>query len=237
MQTIVSWGVSAAVLIVLAIILGHRTMARSAIGILVDSRGRMSLTHLQLTLWTILILSLISGVFFGRLFAQVASPLNFGIPNEVLALMGIVIGSSVAATVTKSAKNADPQASKRIPVPGPGERPRLPQIFMVEEGALADKVIDITKFQNFAFTMVLLVAYTALALSEILKTPDTPLSALPGLSSQFLTLLGISHAGYIAGKLPSQTGFPDKPETVSSRDARSRQVASAAPTPTPAPTP
>ncbi len=60
----VSWGISGAVLLGLAIAVGVAVTSRID-GILIDERGRYSLTHLQLCLWTIVILSLISGVFSG----------------------------------------------------------------------------------------------------------------------------------------------------------------------------
>jgi hypothetical protein len=159
----------------------------------------------------------------------VDDPLAFGIPDQVQGLLGIAVGSAVAATIMKSAKDNDPKASTRIAVPAADEKPRLTQVFMLEEGALADEVIDITKFQNFAITIVLVVAYTALAIDAIpLTTASEPLTALPGLPSQFLTLLGISHAGYISGKLPSQAGNPGNHETVAGRNLRQQQSATAA---------
>lgn len=91
---------------------------------------------------------------------------------------------------------------------------------------MADEVIDITKFQNFALTLVLVVAYTALAIHAIRFSPDqAALTALPDLPSQYLTLLGISHAGYIAGKLPNQTGVPGAHETVAGRNVRRQKDA------------
>lgn len=202
-----AWLISAAVLLVLAICLGLITKAKSVLGILIDTRGRMSLTHLQLTLWTLLILSLISGVFWGRLLSGVDNALEFGIPSEVLGLMGIAVGSAVAAAITKSAKDNDPEAATRIAVPTEGEKPRLSQVFLLEEGALADEVIDITKFQNFVLTVILMVSYAFVAISAIAATPTAPLTALPGLAPQFLTLLGISNAGYIAASCQSRAVF------------------------------
>ena len=62
----VSWGISGAVFLAITIAVGLAATSRLD-GILIDERGRYSLTHLQLCLWTIVILSLIAGVFFGRL--------------------------------------------------------------------------------------------------------------------------------------------------------------------------
>jgi hypothetical protein len=56
----VAWAVSAAVLVAVAVWLGM-SIRRSAFGVLIDSRGRHSLSQLQLVLWTLLVLSLIAG--------------------------------------------------------------------------------------------------------------------------------------------------------------------------------
>lgn len=78
---------------------------------------------------------------------------------------------------------------------------------MLEEGEYADQIIDVTKFQSFVFTVVLLAAYIATAIDTIVfdKTADK-VTALPGIAGTFLVLLGISYAGYVGGKLPPQTG-------------------------------
>jgi hypothetical protein len=203
-----SWAISAAIIVALAVTVGYAVVPkRGAFGILVDRRGRFSLTHFQLVAWTIAVLSLISGVFWGRLVNGVADPLSFSIPDEVLGLIGITLGSSVATAVVKSAK--DETAGRRIAASNPKDRPRFAQIFLLEEGLYADKVIDITKFQNFVITLVLLVAYIALAVDTIDDAGTAAnVSALPDFSGTFITLLGISHATYIAGKLPTQQGTP-----------------------------
>ncbi len=144
---------------------------------------------------------------WGRLIDGASNPLSFSIPSEVLGLIGIVSGSGVAAGVVKSSK--DTMASERIAASSHSDPPRLSQIFLMEEGAYADKVIDITKFQGFVITLILLVAYAALAVHAVHDAGSAKgLAALPGFSGTFLTLLGISQGTYIAGKIPSQQGTP-----------------------------
>jgi hypothetical protein len=201
-----SWAISAIVISGLAAVLGFAVVpGRGVFGILVDRRGRFSLTHFQLVAWTIVVLSLISGVFWGRLVDGVDDPLSFSIPDNVLGLLGITLGSSIATSVVKSAK--DQTAGERIAASNSVDRPHFAQIFLQEEGAFADKVIDIAKFQNFIITLVLLVAYVALAIQTINDaTSAAEVTGLPDFSGTFLTLLGISHATYVAGKLPTQQG-------------------------------
>ncbi|CAH0272322.1 hypothetical protein SRABI26_03699 [Arthrobacter sp. Bi26] len=214
-----AWAISGVVLVVLTIVLGLCTEAKSVLGILVDGRGRTSLTHFQLTMWTVCVLSLISGVFWGRLLSGVDRPLEFDIPTEVIGLMGIAVGSAVATTIAKSAKDNDPEACARIAVPRDGEKPKLAQIFLLEEGTAADEVIDITKFQNFVITVFLGAAYTAVAVHAMgMANPNV--ESLPGLDAQLLSLLGISHAGYVAGKMPKRSGAPDGHKTLADRIER-----------------
>jgi hypothetical protein len=80
---------------------------------------------------------------------------------------------------------------------------------MMEEGEYADDVVDVTKFQGFALTIVLVVAYVFMAINQIedAKTAAS-LMSLPDLKGTFLVLLGISYAGYAGGKLPPQAGTP-----------------------------
>lgn len=202
-----SWGASLLAIAALAGVLGRFVVPMVGwLGILIDQRGRYSLTHFQLVTWTIVVLSLISGVFWGRLLAGVKDPLSFAIPPEVLGLMGIALGSSVATTVAKGAKGT--MAPERIAASG-ADPPRLAQIFLLEEGGFADRAVDVTKFQNFVITLILAVAYSALSVHSILDARTVEnISALPGFAGTFLTLLGISHAAYVTGKLPNQAGTP-----------------------------
>ena len=93
-------------------------------------------------------------------------------------------------------------------------------------------MVDITKFQNFVITVVLVLGYIGLAVHTITAAGyATKVTALPGFSGTFLVLLGISHAAYLAGKLPSPAGQPTG-LSVESRDvlawAAARAVALAA---------
>ncbi len=225
------WAGSAVVIIALAVAVGFLGTRRLP-GLLIDARGRYSLTHLQLALWTIVILSLAAGVFFGR-WQHNVDPLGFSIPPAVLELLGISVGSAVLVTAAKVMKNTTRPANVAAAAPAPSAwQPSLMQIFLQEEGSYANQVVDITKFQNFVITVVLVLAYIGLAVHAVTAAGDAPkVTALPGFSGTFLILLGISHAGYLAGKLPSNAGQPAG-LTVASQDvvswAAARLAASAA---------
>ncbi len=203
----VSWGISGAVLLGLTIAVGLAA-ARRIDGILIDERGRYSLTHLQLCLWTIVILSLISGVFFGRLVHGVPSPQDFDIPADVIGLFAISAGSAVTSTAIKRTKDTT-RPSNVAASGGRNYPPQLAQIFLVEEGTFANQAVDIGKFQQFVVTIVFVVAYIALAVHAIqMAGTASALTTLPDITGAFLVLLGISHGAYVSAKLPSSAGKP-----------------------------
>ncbi len=230
-----SWAVSALVLLTLAVWLGYRVALPPGnvrpkprfLGVLIDDRGRFSLNRLQLVVWTLVVVSLISGVFFGRLIEGVSEPLDFTIPERVLGLLGISLGAGVTVAAVKSSKKAEAEAEAPTPTRGAlvsqgpragsklatyqatGRRPFLSQVFMVEEGAFADDVVDVTKFQGFGITIVLVAAYVAMAISTITEASSAAkVTALPDIKGTFLVLLGISYAGYAGGKLQKASGAP-----------------------------
>ena len=207
-EIFVFWAVSAVAILALAIGLSFvMRPTRPLFGILIDARGRYSLTHFQVVGWSILILSLLSGVFWGRLVDGASDPLGFTIPDQVLGLLGISAGSAVLVTAVKASKDATRPAS--VAASSDADLPRFSQIFLLEEGEFADKVIDVTKFQNFIITIVLVIAYVGLAINAIEDAGSAEaMSSLPGFSGTFLVLVGISQAAYVAGKVPNQAGAP-----------------------------
>ena len=141
--------------------------AKQTAGILVDNRGRYSLAHFQMVTWTIVVLSLIAAVAAARVFnpASQATALEFAIPSTLLLVMGISLGSAVGASAIKGTK--DQSRPDAIAASNDDDKPRLLQLFTLEEGALADKAIDIGKFQNFWLTLILVMGYVALTVSKL----------------------------------------------------------------------
>ena len=234
-----AWVISTAVLIGFAAVLGMRAATKSLSGILVDSRGRYSLTHFQASVWTILIL----GSLIAVLIAASFDPTKLKLSPELLGLMGIVAGSAVFATAVKASKDATrgakvaragdtikafgptlrppptpvtPPASTTMLVASSAQsagspaitassamtsspgmitvKPHFAQIWMEEEGDLAEQVISITKFQNFVITLAIAGVYVAMTWIQ---------NAMPDLPDNIVALIGISHAGYVGGKMPS----------------------------------
>jgi hypothetical protein len=192
------WGASSLALLAFAGWLGRKTR-QGTLGILVDGRGRFSLTHFQIVAWTLVILSSLLGVLFAEKFDASKMQLS----AELLGLMGISAGSTVLAAGVKGAKDA-PGSSARVARAGTFTRTtgatlevkaRLSQVWLEEEGDLADQVVSITKFQNFLFTLVVLAVYISSAWK---------LGGIPTVPESLVWLIGISHAGYVGGKVPNK---------------------------------
>ncbi|RLC83225.1 MAG: hypothetical protein DRI79_14180 [Chloroflexi bacterium] len=89
------WAIVAAVaVLVIAAVVGL-SKGKGIFGVLIDGRGKYSLSRLQILLWTALII----GGYFGIAFPK----LSFvTIPNEVLGLLGVSLGSTVVSTAIKA---------------------------------------------------------------------------------------------------------------------------------------
>ena len=182
------WGISFVLLVGLAAAIGRVTL-KNMTGLLIDSRGRYSLTHFQVVVWTLIILSAYLAVLVNSQFD--ASKLKIG--EQLLALMGIAAGSAVLSAGVKAAKDASDSA--KVAKCDNAHPAKFSQIWLEEEGDLADKVVSITKYQGFIFTLVALVFFISLAAKA---------QGMPELPEDLVWLLGISHAGYVGGKLPNK---------------------------------
>jgi hypothetical protein len=201
-----AWFVSAVVIVLLAVVVPSRLSAQN---VLRDARGRYSLSRVQVMVWTVVLLSLVSGMAFGRFAAGQVDVAGFQIPDQVLWLLGISVGSGVVATaikVTKSTTRPDSVAA----YPLGAEGGRFWEMLTAEEGTSAGKSIDLAKFQNFVITVLLVLVYIAQAVSAF-RAVDNPagIAGLPAFSDAFLVLLAVSHAGYLLGKVPSPIGTPE----------------------------
>lgn len=212
MSSLLVWAVVAAALALLAVVVGVRAQ-KLVLGILVDDRNRFSLTRFQVVGWTLLLFSMFAAVAAKRASNDTTTSLDFVIPGELLLVLGISLSSTVIATAIKAVKDSrDAGTIKRGLAPAartsdsdPELKPFFFQVFLQEDGAMADKVVDVAKFQNFCLTVALWVGYVAVG-GAFLRQGE--LKSLPGFTDQFVTLLAISHGTYLAGKLPDHSGQP-----------------------------
>ncbi|MFQ6099779.1 MAG: hypothetical protein ACE5OS_00890 [Anaerolineae bacterium] len=101
-MTPLSWAIVAtAVMLVIAAVVGL-AKGKGVFGVLIDGRGKYSLSRLQILLWTALII----GGYFGIALPKLAF---VTIPNDVLGLLGVTLGSTVISTAIKANKISDGQ--------------------------------------------------------------------------------------------------------------------------------
>ena len=192
-------------------------------GCLIDNRNRLSLSKLQLFLWTALVLSAFLTLAAFRVHAGEADPLDIGVPTEVWALLGISTASSVGSAAVKYAKrnaSVDTTATDTaldrtraaMPQEDPGNLGRegllvtraTPQDSRVSDLFTGDEVgsaaqLELGKVQMFFFTLVVVFAYGIAVGGGFYSAGGVP-KALPDLSEGMVVLLLISHAGFLGAK-------------------------------------
>lgn len=206
------WFAFAALLLALVVVAGHGITGVFK-GFLVDSRNKMSLSRLQVVLWTVVVLSAFLAAAVERISAGEADPLAIAVPPEVWGLLGISAGSLAGSAIIKSGRTNDDDATLAQVDAAPNasallnnlqdtnDSPREASPADLFRGELegSKEHLDVGKVQMFLFTLVVVLAY-ARALSAAFDASGTTISALPDLSPGMLALLAISHAGYLANK-------------------------------------
>jgi hypothetical protein len=191
------WIVIIVLLLTLALTIGHGT-TNQWIGLLIDERNKISLSRFQMLLWTIIILSAFLCIAMLNVHTNPLSALAINVPVELWALMGIsttsLVGSPVAMSVKRDQLTSnDSRASAR-----------WSDMFMGEEYANQGR-LDVGKVQMFYFTIILAVAYVG-ALAVLFINSSITLNSFPSLNEGLVTLLGISHAGYLINKTVPRVG-------------------------------
>ena len=225
------WYASLAIILFLFWIIGGG-VKKSYIGILIDSRGKVSLSRFQICLWTWLILATVLAI------ACSGGSMNIVLEPPLWALLGISVGSAAGSVIVtgvkrtkltdlsekKVGKKVRDLAKKEGEYAEGGNRegewleglvhctrtPRFSQVFQGEEAGDHD-YIDISKVQMFILTVVLAVGYTVVLWQYLhgdLVTLPTNLGekyTLPTMSKEAVTILGISHGGYLTIKSAPKT--------------------------------
>lgn len=192
--TLIAWLVIAVLMTSIGVVAGHGITGLSR-GVLIDDRHRLSLSRAQMLLWTVLVLSGYLAAALANLGRGAPAALDVAVPSELWIAMGISTASLVASPAALAYKQR-----KR-----PGQVESMP---LQEDSGWADLFrgeevtdshhLDLGKVQMLLFTVVVVLAY-ALALGDLFTSPGT-FSTLPPLDDSVISLLLISHAGYIAKK-------------------------------------
>jgi hypothetical protein len=199
------------------------------VGVLIDDRNVISLSRFQMAVWTCVLLAAILTAALLNIPVDALGALDITIPDELWALMGISVTSMVASPLilsTKAKPPTDTQADRVIPAPPVADDVGGPPKASAARGHLAvnshidhaswmdlftgEEVgnaahLDLTRIQMFFFTLVSVAAYSASLISVFRHVGPDGIHALPSFSSTLVTLLGISHAGYLTAKAVPHT--------------------------------
>ncbi len=217
-------------------------------GVLQSARNTYSLSRLQMVLWTLVVLSAIMALAACRAWGQarglsngeVSTALNIDIPQDLFVVMGISFFSGAAAPAVLALKaqsdstpgqvnaasrrmGADLDVQGQVVIRRSG-KPRLVDVLRGDEVAIAG-LIDLSKVQQLLITLILISVYFSmlagmfsgdmLPTEVVEKSPTTPLPKFP---RDFVTLLALSHGGYLAYKV-SPKPAPGAPGSYPSTDS------------------
>ncbi len=194
-RTVVAWLLIAFLMGAFAAVAGHGVTGLAR-GVLIDDRHRITLGRLQMLLWTVLVLSAYLAAALANIGREAGSPLDVNIPSELWLAMGISTASLLAAPAALSYKERR-QPGHLHSWTTEGES-RFSDLFRGEEYSDQDH-LDLGKVQMFLFTVVLVLGY-GLAVGDMLDDTTGPFTTLPAVDAGVVTLLAISHAGYLTKK-------------------------------------
>lgn len=215
-----SWVVTMGALTVFTLLVG-RGVTGAWKGAFVDERLRMSLSQLQMIVWTIVIVGAFGTMAIARAQVDPVTAMDIRVPETVWVLLGISTTSLIGSPLIKNAKKDTPtnsvKADSLVKAQGANADDVTieGQVVMnksIHQASLADvfmgetvenfTLLDIGKMQMFFFTVVLVLAYTT-AISAQMRAGE--LASLPDVGAGMLPLLGISHAGYLMSKVASSS--------------------------------
>ena len=211
---LITWIVSLVLLASIVLIVGRGVTGRW-FGFLIDERNKMSLSRFQAVLWSLLILSaFLAAALINLHLKLLSSPtdaLAITIPAELLALLGISGTSLVGAQLILHAKS---QKLEQIATHLAANQADWYDMFKGDDAANA-AYLDLSKLQMFYSTIILVLVY-GFALAGMFMGGDPKslaITAFPSLSATMVTLLGISHAGYLLYKAVPRAQTTAQPGT------------------------
>ena len=213
-----SWIVVILVLLGFTVLVGHGVTGVWK-GAFIDERNKVSLSRLQMLIWSIVVLSALATVVIVRAVADPATALDVTMDETLFLLMGISTASLVGSPLVKSTKREPGLTLKKDDetklLREQGVNPEKVKVEgqIVSNGAIGDARwsdlfngeevsntthLDLAKIQMFLFTVLIVLIY-CIAIGSLLASEPTP-KGLPVVGETMVALLGISHAGYLANK-------------------------------------
>jgi hypothetical protein len=143
------WVLSIIVTTLLLVLAGHE-INDQWFGVLIDTRNKLSLARLQITLWTVLVLTAYLTIALGRILAMMrgeltqAQALDITFPQELILAMGISAASFTGSSLIKRTKESRTTTieAKSTPDSAQKRRDQAKAEFDAAEAALLVKAQD-----------------------------------------------------------------------------------------------
>lgn len=206
-----TWGWILLIMVLFTVLASYLITDRLLFGWLINEQNRMSLSRLQMFLWTIVVLSaFVTAVFANLHLEHFETAVSIAIPQELWLAMGISTASLVGTgLIQESKKEREPTEDRiravnsRVGLLAKADKASLLDLIRGEE--VGNKgTVDLTRVQNLLFTFVLVGAYAsslgAMFAQLATDTVNSPITRFPELGSSAIALLTISHAGYLSAK-------------------------------------
>ncbi len=235
-QRVYLWIICALLLLATLFLLGRHGKG-VWFGTLLNRENRLDLARLQLIVWTIILLAAIHVTLVSNLLST--SRLTLTIPAEIWVLLGIDIVTLTSTSIIFGSKRASPPptgreaarhgvlllsddhgSQKRVMNDGSTEvigvlvansEPRAwswSDLFLGSELG-NQRSVDVGKVQMFFLAAIVCTAYSALLIQAFQDT-SVPLESLPGFSGSMLTVIAVSHAGYLTHLAVPHTDTSDR---------------------------
>jgi hypothetical protein len=220
-MVLTAWIFSLILLLFFAMVIGHGIVGAWR-GVLIDGRNVISLSRLQMLIWTVVVVSAFLTAAFCNIFINIDDPLAIQVPTTLWALMGISTASLIGSPLilsTKETKNASPEAFEETKTLlasqgyDPADTKNVGQVITNSNPGLANWIdiftgdetsngahLDLAKIQMFFFTIIVAFSYCMLLGKMFFYSEAGGISAFPLLDQSALALIGISHAGYLVNK-------------------------------------
>lgn len=200
----VGWFVLIGLVILAALVLGKAFTNRWP-GILIDSTNRMSLSVLQVVLWTVVIIPAIPAYLATNLAICKNDPncksFKIQIPTEAWALLGM----SGAVVVLAGVNHQLLDEQKRIAKRGSPNDAKFQDIFMGDPVDRENR-IDISRLQILLLTIVVGVAYATAIGSKFGHLPEILPLKFPEFDEGILAILFASNALFVAAGYTATKG-------------------------------
>jgi hypothetical protein len=229
-RILLAWLLTLVALVLFAMIAGHGITGRFWFGWLIDEQFRMSLSRLQMFLWTVVVLSAFLTVALANVKAgHFDTALVIAIPEELWLVMGISTTSLVASPLIlegkKEKKTNEEEAVKtsirlgllaenateeeKREAPKKNFIGQLQRNKNIQDAALYDLVrgeqcsnAGVLDIARLQnlFFTLILVGAYAASLGSTMTTTSGAITEFPAIGASMIALLAISHAGYLTNK-------------------------------------